>query len=92
LGGYTGSGKTLVLRELKAAGKKVIDLEGLANHKGSAFGAFGEKPQPSQEMFENLLALELYAFETLDDQGSPWNGTIYLEDESQRIGLLNISN
>ena len=90
LGGYTGSGKTLILQDLKQLGKHVIDLEGLANHKGSAFGAFGEKPQPSQEMFENLLAKDLSAFEALNDHESSWNDTIYIEDESQRIGLLNI--
>ena len=41
LSGLTGSGKTLILKQLKAAGQSIIDLEGLANHKGSAFGALG---------------------------------------------------
>ena len=59
LGGYTGSGKTLILQELKRKGYSVIDLENLANHKGSAFGAIGEKPQPTQEMFENSMGTEL---------------------------------
>jgi tRNA 2-selenouridine synthase len=86
LGGYTGSGKTLVLQELRQVGKNVVDLEALANHKGSAFGSLGELPQPSQEMFENLLATELYKLEKDILTGSP----IYLEDESQRIGLINI--
>ncbi len=97
LGGYTGSGKTLVLYELKRLGKTVIDLEGLANHKGSAFGAIGEKPQPSQEMFENQLARELSAARhnllQLQTEGSSVKestATIFMEDESQRIGLLNI--
>jgi len=98
VGGYTGTGKTLVLQELKRVGSSVIDLEGLANHKGSAFGALGEKPQPSQEMFENLLAVELAA---VSNQGNAQiepaplqhsTAVIYLEDESQRIGLLNIPN
>ena len=88
LGGYTGSGKTLVLHELKRIGKTIIDLEGLASHKGSAFGALGEKPQPSQEMFENLLAIELW--KTHSSSFDQIQNTIYLEDESQRIGLLNI--
>lgn len=97
LGGYTGSGKTLIIQELKQCGKSIIDLEGLANHKGSAFGALGESPQPSQEMFENLLARELFGIsqkiaseesEALSLDGN--QHTIYLEDESQRIGLLNI--
>ena len=91
VGGYTGSGKTLVLHELKREGKMVVDLEGLANHKGSAFGALGEKAQPTQEMFENLLANELRAM-ALDEQ-APGQGSdpgIWIEDESQRIGNLNI--
>ena len=60
LGGFTGSGKTEVLKELSRMGEKIIDLEGLANHKGSAFGSLGEEIQPSSEMFENLLALQLW--------------------------------
>ncbi len=82
VGGYTGSGKTYVLQELKKT-DTVIDLEGLANHKGSAFGNIGMPKQPSQEQFENKLALELkYAGET--------QKPIWLEDESQRIGEVNI--
>jgi len=93
LGGYTGSGKTLVLHELKRMGKPVIDLEGLAHHKGSAFGAIGEKAQPTQEMFENLLAAELSAIthpSNAEVEQTALNNIIYLEDESQRIGLINI--
>ena len=52
----------------------------------SAFGALGERPQPTQEMFENLLAKELYAFSSNVSADS----RIYLEDESQRIGNMNI--
>ncbi len=59
IGGYTGSGKTLILHELKNQHQLTIDLEGLASHKGSALGAMGQLPQPTQEMFENLLAEEL---------------------------------
>ena len=82
LGGYTGSGKTIVLHELRKLNKSVVDLEALANHKGSAFGALGQDQQPSQEMFENLLALELFKKEGL---GGAW-----IEDESQRIGRCMI--
>ncbi len=98
LGGYTGSGKTLIIHELKRQGKAVIDLEGLANHKGSAFGELGEKPQPSQEMFENLLACQLsevnHKLFVSEEVNSSLNGSgvIYLEDESQRIGLINLPN
>jgi tRNA 2-selenouridine synthase len=84
LGGYTGSGKTMILQELNSKGYPVVDLENLANHKGSAFGAIGEKPQPSQEMFENLLAMKLVAV--------PPTSEVWLEDESQRIGRLIIPN
>jgi len=83
LGGYTGSGKTEILNHLGELGNAVVDLEGIANHKGSAFGAIGQPKQPSQEMFENLIAQELYRQEL---KGQP----IWLEDESQRMGLLNL--
>ncbi|MEP6673853.1 MAG: tRNA 2-selenouridine(34) synthase MnmH [Ferruginibacter sp.] len=81
VGGYTGSGKTLLIHELKKTGHSVVDLEALANHKGSAFGAI-DLPQPNQEMFENLLAKELSI--------QPAAAKIWMEDESNRIGNLNI--
>ena len=97
IGGYTGSGKTLVLHQLQKHGNTIIDLEGLANHKGSAFGAIEKMAQPGQEMFENLLAqsfivagcslTEGRGFHTNNEQQST---VIYLEDESQRIGNLQI--
>lgn len=95
LGGYTGSGKTLLLQELYSKGYPVIDLENLANHKGSAFGAIGENPQPAQEMFENLLAIKLNEVNkpNLNTSSSlPHTSGIWLEDESQRIGKLIIPN
>lgn len=82
LGGYTGSGKTYLLQNLQKAGETIINLEGLAHHKGSAFGNIGMPAQPTQEQFENKLALALFA------AGS--NTAIWLEDESQRIGDVNI--
>ena len=85
IGGYTGSGKTLLLHELTKQNQTVVDLEALACHKGSAFGAFGEKEQPRQEMFENLLAGKLQAASHELRAVSIW-----LEDESQRIGNLQI--
>ena len=97
IGGFTGSGKTLLVHELIKQNKKVIDLEALANHKGSAFGAIENMPQPGQEMFENLLGEALFVAGyslsggsdsgTINDQRST---SIYLEDESQRIGNLQI--
>jgi tRNA 2-selenouridine synthase len=87
LGGYTGSGKTEVLKELERKGETIIDLEGIAKHRGSAFGAFGQGEQPGQEMFENILALQLYEVEKLGSRDGIW-----MEDESQRIGLINLPN
>lgn len=87
LGGYTGSGKTEVLKELERLGETIIDLEDLAKHKGSAFGNIGMPQQPSQEMFENLLASSLWAAQKKAN-GNP----IWVEDESQRIGLVNLPN
>ena len=83
IGGYTGSGKTEILKTLKQLGENIIDLESLASHRGSAFGNLGEPKQPSQEMFENKLAFELAK---IDSQMPP----IWIEDESQRIGDINI--
>lgn len=85
LGGYTGSGKTIVLKALKERGAATLDLEGLAGHKGSAFGNIGLPKQPSQEMFENKLAVEIETI-SVKLSGQP----IWLEDESQRIGSVNI--
>jgi tRNA 2-selenouridine synthase len=84
--GYTGSGKTETLNKLKEMGEVVVDLEGIAKHKGSAFGDLEGMKQPSQEMFENLLATYLAAAtNALKDRQAIW-----VEDESQRIGLVNI--
>lgn len=85
IGGYTGSGKTFLLHELEKQGEVVINLEGLASHKGSAFGNIGLPDQPSQEMFENMLAIELY-------QKTTFKKPIWVEDESQRIGAINVPN
>lgn len=78
LGGMTGSGKTHVLHALRRLGEQVVDLEGLANHKGSAFGAIGLAHQPTQQQFENDLAVAL-------SRSDP-HRRLWLEDESRRIG------
>ncbi|HMQ64252.1 MAG TPA: tRNA 2-selenouridine(34) synthase MnmH [Flavilitoribacter sp.] len=80
LGGYTGSGKTEVLHVLKRKGERVVDLEGLARHKGSAFGALGELPQPTVEQFENDLWA---AFREI-----PSTLPVWVEDESRSIGRV----
>jgi tRNA 2-selenouridine synthase len=84
LGGFTGSAKTYVLKALQKKGATIVDIEGIANHKGSAFGNIGLPKQPTQEMFENLFASELSA---TSHQPST---IVWLEDESQRIGNVNI--
>ncbi|MBK9176651.1 MAG: tRNA 2-selenouridine(34) synthase MnmH [Flavobacteriales bacterium] len=82
LGGYTGTGKTELLGHLRALGEQVIDLEALAHHKGSSFGALGEQPQPTTEHFENVLWNEL---RQVDRSRALW-----LEDESIIIGRCKI--
>ena len=82
LGGRTGSGKTTLLRTLRSLGEQVIDLEALANHKGSAFGGIGEPEQPMTEHFENLLYDALSAC----DPGR----RIWVENESKSIGRVYI--
>lgn len=100
LGGYTGAGKTGVLHELEKLGETIIDLEGIANHKGSAFGNIGLPIQPTQEMFENLFGFALNKKVKSKNKNSisefksdsfpvPFP-CIWVEDESQRIGLVNI--
>ena len=79
LAGFTGSGKTPLLEKLGKGGENVIDLETLAHHKGSAFGNLGMPQQPSQEQFENKLAIALSAAGKKTDP-------IWIEDESQLIG------
>ena len=78
--GYTGSGKTEVLQALRSIGEKVIDLEALAHHRGSAFGALGQSEQPSSAMFHNLI------YEQIKDVHP--NATIWLESESVTIGKV----
>ncbi len=82
LGGKTGVGKTEILHELAKIGEQIIDLEGIACHKGSAFGHLAQAPQPTVEQFENDLLHEL---QTLD-----WQKKIWVESESRSIGRVFI--
>lgn len=82
LGGYTGTGKTELLGLLAQAGEQVLELEGLAHHKGSAFGGLGETSQPRTEHFENLIWAALHRM----DPARP----IWVEDESQMVGHCKI--
>ncbi|MDZ4750851.1 MAG: tRNA 2-selenouridine(34) synthase MnmH [Flavobacteriales bacterium] len=83
LGGKTGAGKTEVLQFLNELGEQIIDLEGLGSHKGSSFGSLGLPTQPSQEHFENMLALELMKVNKIDH-------ALWIEDESRFIGKVRI--
>ena len=82
LGGYTGSGKTEILHCLSDKGQQIVDLEGLASHRGSAFGGIDLPEQPSSEQFENNLFTTIQ----LLDREKP----IWVEDESNAIGRVNI--
>lgn len=82
VGGRTGSGKTKILKELARLGEQIIDLEGIAHHKGSAFGSIGEQMQPTVEQFENDL---FHALSALDSQRCVW-----IENESRSIGRVYI--
>ena len=82
LGGKTGSGKTELLLGLKEQNVQVIDLEGLANHKGSVFGHINEEPQPSTEQFENSFFEELRQTDATK--------LLLLENESYVIGSVHL--
>jgi len=82
LGGRTGTGKTDLLLELARCGVAVVDLEGLAHHRGSSFGGLGLPPQPSTEHYENLLAQRLHLLAQA--------GEIWLEAESVQVGRCRI--
>ncbi len=81
LEGPTGAGKTAVLGLLAERGVQVLDLEGLARHRGSLFGAM-EGPQPAQRLFESRLTAALETF----DPARP----VVVEAESSRIGRLTL--
>ena len=83
LKGYTGCGKTEILKELKERGENVLDLEGLARHRGSLFGGVGMGAQPSQKTFESELVESFKSFKP---------GPVFVEGESSRIGSINLPN
>jgi tRNA 2-selenouridine synthase len=80
LTGRTGSGKTRLLHALAAEGAQVLDLEGLAAHRGSVLGGLPDRPQPSQKRFDTLLWEALQAL----DPARP----VFVESESRKIGTL----
>lgn len=82
LGGLTGTGKTDLLKAISNMGAQVVDLEHLACHKGSVFGALGQSPQPTNEQFEN----NLYKVWSQLDLTKP----VWFEDESRMIGNVTL--
>jgi tRNA 2-selenouridine synthase len=82
LGGMTGTGKTTMLYHLAAAGEQILDLEHYANHRGSSYGALGLPPQPSDEQFGNLIAMDCARL----DPSRP----VWIEAESRRIGVCRV--
>ena len=82
VGGRTGVGKTRALLALRAQGEQVIDLEGLANHAGSAFGWVGREPQPTSEHYSNLVACEWHELDP--------NRWVYIEDEGPHVGRCSV--
>jgi len=82
IAGRTGSGKTRLLHSLAEAGAQVLDLEGLARHRGSVLGGLPHEPQPTQKAFEMQVWAALSAF----DRSRP----VYVESESRKIGQMQI--
>ncbi|NET05657.1 MAG: tRNA 2-selenouridine(34) synthase MnmH [Symploca sp. SIO2B6] len=82
LGGMTGTGKTNLLTALDSQGEQVLDLEGIANHRGSSYGSLGQPPQPTNEQFWNLISIEWASF----NRQLP----LWIEAESKRIGVCRI--
>src|SRR6202008_214166 len=82
LDGPTGWGKTEVLQRLAGRGVQVIDLEGLAEHRGSLLGRRPGRPQPAQKMFESRLAAQLDAL----DPARP----VVIEAESSKVGEIAV--
>ena len=82
LGGKTGSGKTEILHELRKLGEQVLDLEQLAHHKGSSYGAIGQLAQPSSEHFENKIYTEWRQFDP--------TRRVWVEDESRSVGRCQV--
>ena len=81
ISGNTGSGKTEILQKLNHMSQQIIDLESLANHKGSIFGATSN-PQPSQRLFESHLYDKFHSFDS--------NKVVFMEAESNKIGQVSI--
>ena len=86
VGGKTGTRKTDLLNYIKKEDIHVIDLEGIANHRGSSFGSLGMNKQPTTQQFENILAESLYEFHKNHAI------EIWIEAESSNLGKCRIPN
>jgi tRNA 2-selenouridine synthase len=80
--GSTGSGKSRLLQALESHGKQVLDLENLAQHRGSVLGKLPEQSQPSQKLFDSTLLQVLQKFDV--------TRPVYVEAESNKIGLITL--
>ncbi len=80
--GKTGSGKTLLLEALDSVQAQVLDLEKLAEHRGSVLGAVPGQTQPSQKRFETLLWQKLQSFHA--------DKLVFVEAESRKIGSVSL--
>lgn len=78
--GHTGSGKTEILQQLKGLGEQIIDLEGLAHHRGSVFGGIDQEPQPTTQQFQNNLLDEVLGFDL--------SKRVWIEGESLSVGRV----
>src|SRR6185295_19406055 len=81
--GKTGSGKSRLLKPLQEHGEQVLDLETLANHRGSVLGLVPGSPQPSQKQFDSRV---WDALRRLDPQRTVW-----VESESRKVGELRVA-
>lgn len=82
IAGMTGSGKTRILQEIGALGAQILDLEGLAIHRGSVLGNEPNIEQPSQKAFETKL---WHALNQLDPRK-----IVFVESESKKVGGLHV--
>jgi len=82
ISGKTGSAKTKILQNIKLQGGQILDLENLANHKGSLLGKIPDLKQPSQKLFESKL---YHQIKQLDLRRN-----VYIEAESSKIGNIHI--
>ncbi|KMN81992.1 tRNA 2-selenouridine synthase [Chromobacterium sp. LK11] len=80
--GPTGSGKSRLLQALARAGHQVLDLEQLANHRGSVLGRLPDQPQPPQKWFDTLLLQQIRALDP--------NRPVFIEAESKKVGFVSL--